>query len=282
MALRRNARTPRRGGRLSRPHGERQQANISSHALVVLIAGFLVLGVVAGFAWQLDRQLSAGLLQQRAEAMQRDDWVPLETLPEVVVSVFVNVVDPGFDAGRTLRRPRDEEQAIPRHLVRHIHLLGTGMGSRARELVMAPVLEQRLSKQQQLELYLNRVYLGRLQDFPIHGLHHGALEYFSKVPQELTLSEAATLAGLLLKPMIERPEERPGAVGARRNEVLRALLDRGEIEPEHFAQAIAERLAFQPGLREFPMSRRLRADTAVIRLPPQYRPQLEDPDEEPD
>jgi hypothetical protein len=282
MALRRKPQGLRRGGRLSRPHQEEQQASISGQALVVLLTGFLVLGVVAGFAWTLDQQLGAGLLRQRAEAMQREDWVSLDALPREVVNVFVNVVDPGFEDGRTLRRPREEEQAIPRYLVRQIHLLGTGMGSRARELVMAPVLEQRLTKQQQLELFLNRVYLGRSQDFPIQGIYHASIEYFSKAPQELTLSEAATLAGLLLSPMIERPEERPGAVGARRNEVLRALLDGGQIEQARFDQAVAERLAFQPGLRELPMSRRVHTDTAVIRLPPEYRPQPEDPDQEPE
>jgi len=248
--------------------------------MAVLVGGFVILGIVAGFTWSVDRELTAGLLQQRIEAMQREDWVPLDDLPPHVPNAFIAVVDPGFEGAPTPRRPRDEAETIPRHLVRQIHLLGHGMGSQARERVMAPVLEQRTNRRQLLEFYLNRVYLGLSQEVPVYGIHHAALEYLGKDAREMTVGEAATIASLLLPPMIERPEERPGAVGARRNEVLRALLQAGYITPQDFQQAVGERLAFQPGLRFLPMTRRipLAADTAVIRLPPEYRPQPEEED----
>jgi hypothetical protein len=278
------ARPPRRGGRLSRPHQEPTGTLPSTQVLIVLMAGFLVLGIVAGFAWSQDRLLRGGILQQRAEAMQREDWVPLEEIPAAVVDAFMTVVQPGFEQGRTLQRPRDEGQTVPRRLVRQVHMLGSGMAGEARERFMAPVLEQRLSRRQQLELFLNRVYLGRASDFPLYGIHGAAAEYLGKHPRELTLGESATLAGLLLPPMIERPDERPGAVGARRNEVLRALLQEGRISPEEYQQAISERLAFQPGLRDLPMSRPLPLPDpgAVIRLPPEFRPDPADLEETPD
>jgi hypothetical protein len=248
--------------------------------LLVVVLGALVLGAVGGFAWALDRQVRGGILRQRAEAMARPDWVALESLPAYVPRAFLAVVDPEFEAAGALRS-RDEGNTVARELVRTVHMLQGNLGGEARELVMAPVLERRASKRDLLELYLNRVYLGVANDFPVYGLFHASREYFGKDPPELTLSEAATLAGLLLEPRIERPEQRPGAVGIRRNEVLRALATQGLITQEQWAEAVNDRLGFQPGITEIPMSRRIGTDrdTMVIRLPPEYRPQPEDPEE---
>jgi membrane peptidoglycan carboxypeptidase len=241
----------------------------------VVVVGFLIIGAVAGFGWGMDRQLRGGLLEQREEAAQRPDWVEVETLQPYVARAFLAVVDPGFEEGAPVRQ-REEGQTIPRQLVRQIHLLGSGIGGEAKELVMAPVLEQRLNRRDMLELYLNRVYLGESNGYPIYGVHYAATEFFGKGARELTLGEAATLAGLLLDPMIERPADTPGAVGVRRNEVLRAMLRDELITPQQYQQAISEALAFQPGLADPPMTRRLLSaqDTAVIRLPPQYRSEI--------
>jgi penicillin-binding protein 1A len=238
------------------------------------VIGALIVGGVAGFGWGMDRQLRGGLLLQKTEAMQRPDWVNLETLPRYVPSAFLSVVDPAFVEAGTFRG-RGSRRTIPRELVRQIHLLGDGISGEARELVMAPVLTRHSSKQAMLELYLNRVYLGMAREYPVYGIHHAATEYLGKDPQQLTVGEAAMLAGILLEPRIERPQERPGAVGIRRNEVLRALVRAGTITEGEYAEATAERLAFQPGLAELPMSRRIPSagDTNVIRLPQQYRPQ---------
>lgn len=264
---------PRRGGRLT---GRRQEPRPgpTSSELATLVAGCLLVGVVAGFAWGMDRQLRGGILDQRSEAMARPDWVSIESLPPYLPRAFLGVVDPNYEEGGAVRA-RDEGKTIPRELVRQIHLLDDGLADQARELAMAPVLEQRADRGQILELYLNRVYLGITHGFPIYGVHYAAREYFGKEPGQLTLGEAATLAGLLLEPRIERPADRPGAVGIRRNEVLRALARSGYITPEQYRDAVAERLAFQPGLAEAPMTRVMLSseDTAVIRLPPEYRPQ---------
>lgn len=271
---------PRRGGRLTR--GSRvPQRGPGTTPLVIVAIGCLVVGAVAGFAWAMDRELRGGLLEQRSEAAQRPDWVQVETLPPYIPRAFVMVVEPTFEEGTPVRT-RDEEKTIPRELVRQIHMLTDDVGGEARERLMAPVLEQRLNRRQMLELYLNRIYLGESNGYPIYGLYYAAEEYFEKEPRELTLGEAATLAGLLLEPRIEQPAERPGAVGVRRNEVLRAMLRNDLITPEEYQQAISERLAFQPGLSEQPMSRRMMSeqDTAVIRLPPEYRPQPPEEEEE--
>src|SRR5690606_32816471 len=107
-------------------------------------------------------------------------------------------------------RVRDQGKTIPRELVRQIHLLDDGISGEARGLFMAPILEQRISRADLLELYLNRVYLGESHDYPVYGIHYAAEEYFDKSASELTLGEAASLAGLLLEPRILRPEQFPG------------------------------------------------------------------------
>lgn len=139
---------------------------------------------------------------------------------------------------------------------------------------MAPILEKRIPDEAVLELYLNRVYFGMAHDYPVYGIHYAAREYFGKEAAQLTLGETATLAGLLLEPRIERPEDMAGAVGARRNEVLTNLLRTGYITEADMKTAVAERLAFQPGITEVPMTRQVFAvtDTTVIQLPPPSPP----------
>ncbi|MEX2571134.1 MAG: transglycosylase domain-containing protein [Gemmatimonadota bacterium] len=260
---------PRRGGHLTRVKGERTPISGSPQVLGVLASGCIIIGMVAGFAIALDGQIRAGILEQRATAMQRPDWTGLSDMPDYVPPAFLATVDPGFLEGGALRTREQRATTIPRELVRQIHLLGESLTGEARELVMAPLLEQRMSKEQILELYLNRVYLGESRGYEVFGIHFAAQEYFGKVPEELTLGEAATLAGLLLDPRIDHPQESPGGVGIRRNEVLRTLLRAGDINQEAYSAALTERLAFQPGLEEMPMTRRIftEADTAVIRLP---------------
>ncbi len=269
---------PKRGGRLTSARKEVTPLPENWGQLLILVAaGFVVLGGVAGFAVGMDRQIRGGILLQRAEASARPDWVPIEDLPAYVPDVFLAVADRGAEAtGRF--RGRNEGRTLSRELVRQIHLLGEGLMAEAKELVMAPVLERRTFDEDLVELYLNRVELGEIRDFSLYGIYHASTEYFAKDPRDLTLSEAATLAGLLLEPRIMRPSEMPGAVGARRNEVLRGLLEIGAIASTDYATAIREPLGFQPGLSAVSMTRSLPspADTTVIRLPPEYRPEPED------
>jgi membrane peptidoglycan carboxypeptidase len=240
----------------------------------VLAIGLFIVGGVAGFGWALDRQIRGGILQQRAEASARPDWVSLEQLPPHVPRAFLSVVDPEFMQEGSLRTG-ETGTTLSRELVRQVHLLPPGLTGEARELVMAPVLENRTSKESLLELYINRVYMGHEQGEPVFGVYHAAQEFLDREPAQLTVSEAATLAGLLLKPRIENPSQKPGAVGVRRNEVLRVMLQQGHITAEQFQAAVQEPLGFQPGLARQPMSRPIdwaEAEERVLRLPEAYRP----------
>lgn len=265
---------PRRSRGLAGDGRAKQQSSEMTSLLFVLAVAFFVLGGVAGFGWSLDRQLRGGLLRQQREAVERPDWVGLATLPEYVPDAFVAVVDPSFLEEGAVRGGR-RTTTLSRELVRQVHLLPDDVSGEARERLMGPILEQRASRRGVLEAFLNRVYLGEQRGYPVFGLHHAAREYFDKEPQQLTLGETATLAGLLLEPRITEPENRVGAVGVRRNEVLRVMLLGGLISAEQYRSAVAERLGFQPGLEQQPMSRP--ADwtepPAPIRLPEELRPQ---------
>jgi hypothetical protein len=251
--------TTRRRNRKERPSG----------ILVVLAAGLFILGVVAGFGWMMDRQLRGGILRQRAAAAQRPDWVAIGSLPGYVPRAFLAVADPSL-AGGQRRRTVVGETPLAQDLVRQIYRLENGLGAEARGLAMGPLLESRLSTQDLLELYLNRVYLGQEREYAVFGVYHAAMEYFGKEPQELTLGEAATLAGLLLPPRITDPQEQAGAVGARRNEVLRQMVEGGWISAEAYRAAVREPLGFQPGREAVPMTRPegWAEEPPVIRLPP--------------
>ena len=102
------------------------------------------------------------------------------------------------------------------------------------EVILAEWLELRLSKKQILELYLNRVYLGA----GAYGVDAAAHRYFGKSARNVTLAEAATLAGLLKAPAHYSPITHPHAAEARTQTVLaamarRRLHHRAPGEPRH-------------------------------------------------
>lgn len=262
---------PKRAGKWTRQPKKRIDAKDRNYELLALLAaGIFVIGAVVGFGWALDRQLRGGLLEQRAIAEQREDWVALGEMPEYVLAAFRGVVSPSaIEAGR--RGSGIGGTTLARDLVRQVHRLDPGPAGEARELAMGPLLENRTSPEALLELYLNRIYLGDLHGYPVYGIQHAAQEFFGTTAEQLTVSQAATLAGLLLPPRIDNPEEVPGAVGARRNEVLRYLYLSGDLTDQQYTSAVQEKLGFQPGIEDLPMTRPLDFGerTEVIRVPPE-------------
>ena len=75
-------------------------------------------------------------------------------------------------------------------------------------------LEQKLSKEQIFEYYANQVDLGRRGSFAIRGFGEAAQTYFGKDVRDLTLAEAATLAGLIQRPSYTNPVS--GRIARRR------------------------------------------------------------------
>ncbi len=111
---------------------------------------------------------------------------------------------------------------------------------KVQEACMALVLEARYSKEEILEMYLNEIYLGQRGGVAIHGVGEAALYYFGKNVRDLSLSEAATLAGMIRAPNAYSPRRRPEACKKRRNLVLRRMVALHKISRQQYARARLE------------------------------------------
>jgi len=106
------------------------------------------------------------------------------------------------------------------------------------ETLVAFELEQRFTKQQLFELYANEIYLGNRGSFAIRGFGEAAQAYFAKDVHDLTLPEAAFLAGIIRAPnRYSSADSRPERAAEPRDRVLAQMLEDGMITPEQQAQA---------------------------------------------
>jgi penicillin-binding protein 1A len=110
------------------------------------------------------------------------------------------------------------------------------------ETLLAIELEKRLSKQQILTLYCNLAFLGHGN----YGMEVAARDYFGHGVEELTLVEAATLAGILQRPSDYSPHRNPDKVVARRNYVLRRMTEEGWLGRDEYLEASAAPLVLAP------------------------------------
>jgi penicillin-binding protein 1A len=113
------------------------------------------------------------------------------------------------------------------------------VGRKVREAILAFRLEDTLSKQQILELYLNSIFLGR----NAYGVQAAARAYFDKDVGDLTLPEAAYLAVLPKAPANYDPERATARALERRNYVLREMYRNGYISEDQWKSAAATPLA---------------------------------------
>jgi penicillin-binding protein 1B len=111
------------------------------------------------------------------------------------------------------------------------------------EQFMAVILEIKATKQEILELYLNDVYLGHRGSFALHGVAEASKIYFSKDVRNLTLSEAALIAGIIQSPFNHSPFNNADRARDRRNVVLRAMVDTGYITEDASMRAQKEPIA---------------------------------------
>ena len=97
---------------------------------------------------------------------------------------------------------------------------------------MSLILERRASKDRILEMYLNDVYLGQRGSFAVHGVAEAARLFFGKDISNVTLNEAATIAGVIQSPYTWSPFTSPDRCHERRNVVLRAMAEEGFISED--------------------------------------------------
>jgi 1A family penicillin-binding protein len=114
------------------------------------------------------------------------------------------------------------------------------------ELILAARLERLYTKPQILELYFNKVYFGD----GLYGVEAASRGYFGKHASEVTVAEAALLAGLVKSPSSYAPTVSLERAIARRNTVLQTMLDGGAIDRATYQSARASKPALHDTLRE--------------------------------
>lgn len=104
------------------------------------------------------------------------------------------------------------------------------------EIILALAIERNLTKQQILELYINKIYLGHRA----YGVGAAARNYFGKTVDELTTAEMAMIAGLPKAPSTNNPIGNPKKAIARRNFILGKMLEKHVINQEEYNEAVNE------------------------------------------
>jgi penicillin-binding protein 1A len=164
---------------------------------------------------------AGGRFAEVFEAENRRVWAPLKDVPEHVRKAFVAAEDKRFYQHRGI-----DERGLIRAMVANLARPGRPQGGstitqqvvknllvgddltyerKIREMILASRVEQTLSKDEILELYLNSIYLGRNS----WGIELAARSYFGKPASQLTLAEAVTLAGLTKGPNYYSPDRHP-------------------------------------------------------------------------
>ncbi|GAM98852.1 multimodular transpeptidase-transglycosylase [alpha proteobacterium U9-1i] len=219
----------------------------------------------ANALWTLNRQASIMFLDTEGEIIGvRGPYygrrVTLEDVPDYVPQAFLAIEDrrfyehEGVDRMAILRALLANVQAgetvqgastISQQLARNLFLTpAQTINRKLREMVLASRIERRLTKNEILELYLNRVFLGDRA----YGVDAAARRFFGKPASELTLAEAAMLAGLPKAPSRSAPTENLERATSRQHVVLDAMVEAGFITPEQRDEARAQtiRVAQQP------------------------------------
>jgi penicillin-binding protein 1A len=204
------------------------------------------------------------------EAMRLDEMSPY--LPQAVIAIEDHRfrqhfgVDPlglarAFTANLFAGRTVQGGSTLTQQLAKNLFLEpDRTLGRKIQEAVLALWLETRFSKDQILELYLNRVYFGS----GAWGADAAARRYFNKSAGELTLGEAATLAGLLKAPSRLSPARDPQAAKDRADLVLAAMQREGMIGKDDAVHAMA--LEAKGARRYWSGSRHYAADMVMAEL----------------
>jgi 1A family penicillin-binding protein len=235
-------------------------------SVVALAAG----GVVIRYGFVVNR-LSRGIGQTMFYGADGKPWFPLEEhrrdvplnqisgyLRDAVVAVEdhrfhshlgIDPIGLGRAIVRDIRARRLEEggSTLTQQLARTLFLSGSrDLARKGKEAVLALMIEQRLSKTQILELYLNRIYLGG----SVYGVEAMSQNVFGKPSAELTLPESALIAGLIRMPSALSPWSHYDRALQRSHVVLARMRAERFITPEaeQQARAVPPKVLPRPGL----------------------------------
>lgn len=189
--------------------------------------------------------------------------VKLPDVPPLLVQTLLLVEDRGFYShfGVSLRgiaralladlKPGGHLQGastITQQLIRNLFLTNKQTLSRkAREALMAILLERHVGKDEILEAYLNEAGLGQDGSRAVHGFGLASYFYFNKPLTELHPDEIAMLVGMVKGSSLYNPRRRPELVLERRNLILNMMGDAGYITPDELKTALARPLGVSGG-----------------------------------
>jgi len=195
------------------------------------------------------------ILQQQGEATR--EQLKLEQIPDNLEKAFIasedrrfqqhNGVDPQGIVRAVLNNLRSQNvveggSTITQQLARILFLKQERtIWRKLKEVRLAQKMEQELTKDQILERYMNLVYLGS----GAYGVADAAWVYFSKSPDQLSIAEMATIAGLAPAPSLYAPDKNPEAAKVRRNLVLQRMQEDGVITAAQRQAAVKEPLALK-------------------------------------
>ena len=180
-------------------------------------------------------------------------------LPPVLVHAITSIEDRRFfdhhgvdlyGVARALLRNVGDERlgqggsTITQQLVKNTYLTPERtLRRKYAEAMLAFTLERRLSKEDIFALYCNEVYLGQRGAIAVRGVDQAAHVYFGKALKELTLTEAATIAGMIQSPARYSPVRQSETARDRRNTVLGTMVRDGFITLDQAAAAAKEPLS---------------------------------------
>ena len=184
-------------------------------------------------------------------------WLPYDQIPPEMRSAMIAIEDKRFRShvgvdpigiGRSVfvrvesGQWRQGGSTITQQLARNIFLTNSRtFGRKIKEAVLALAIERKFSKDQILELYLNRVYFGG----GAYGIDAASRRFFGHGAEQLTLGEAAILAGLVKAPSNYSPTADVEAARDRSQVVLRTMVDSGFISASQAANADPARIRIQ-------------------------------------
>jgi penicillin-binding protein 1A len=193
---------------------------------------------------------------------ERRDFVPIAEMPQVMIKALLAIEDDRFyehggvdylgvlRAGvANLRTSRSQGASTITMQVARTFFLSRQKtyGRKIHEIMLAYEIERRLSKDQILELYMNQIYLGERA----YGFGSAARVYFGKSVQELSIAEAAMLAGLPKAPSSANPIVNPKRAVQRQQYILKRMRELGYITEAQYDKAVREKLAVRPDGRRF-------------------------------
>ncbi|MGA7295638.1 MAG: PBP1A family penicillin-binding protein, partial [Terriglobales bacterium] len=211
-------------------------------------------------AYELEPQMLTALFD--AEDRSKRQLVKYDNIPKIMVEAVTSIEDRRFFQHNgvnfmrlgeaawidfTHQRHQQGGSTITMQLSRAFFLSPQKTFRRKLiEMLIAVELEQKFSKQQIFEFYANRVDLGQRGSFTISGLAEGSRSYFNKDLKDISLPEAALLAGLIQAPSFLSPYRHPDRALDRRNTVIDAMVETGDITRKQAEQAKATPLKLAP------------------------------------